>query len=141
MAEATIEQEVIEFILQRKFFYGYFLQQFKRHITRDVKTLAVNITEDLKPNLYINPDFYNSLTLEEKMAVLEHELLHLLNKHLIRIEGRNSYVWNVATDVAINQYIKGLPYGELCPDCNIVIHKVGNTLPKECPKCKKSFKS
>jgi len=138
MAEATIESEVIEFILQRKFFYGYFLQQFKRHITRDVKTLAVNITEDLKPNLYINPDFYNSLLLEEKMAILEHELLHILNKHLIRIEGRNGYVWNLATDVAINQYVKGLPVGGLCTDCNIVVHKDANSkFPKECPKCHK----
>jgi predicted metal-dependent peptidase len=140
MAEATIESEVIEFILQRKLFYGYFLQQFKRHITRDVKTLAVNITEDLKPNLYINPDFYNSLTTEEKMAVLEHELLHIMHKHLMRIEGRNGYVWNLACDVAINQFLKGLPFGALCTDCNILIHKPdAKTFPKECPKCHKKL--
>ena len=124
---AGIEREIIELILQRKFFYGHFLQQFKRHTVdhnnvnptagRIIDTLAVNITNDLKPNLYINTDFYNSgdydpanpskqtwgMTQDEKIALLEHEILHMLNKHLVRIENRDGYVWNLATDLAINQ--------------------------------------
>lgn len=134
-----IEHEVIEFILQRKYFYGYFLQQFKRHVTYDVDTLGVNITSDLKPNLYINPDFYDSLTKEQKLAVLEHEILHILNKHLVRREARNPYVWNLATDLAINQYIKDLPDGGFCLDCNRVIPKNGNVYPTKCNVCGKEL--
>ena len=100
--------------------------------------------------MYINTDFYNSgdydpenptkqtwgLTQEEKLGLLEHEILHILNKHLIRIENRDGYVWNVATDIAINQYIKGLPDGAMCPDCGIFVRKLNNTFPKNCPLCK-----
>jgi predicted metal-dependent peptidase len=160
MAENVgIEQEIIEFILQRKYFYGHFLQQFKRYMVDNndemgkiVKTLGVNITDDLKPNLYINKAFYSSgdydennptkkqtygMTKEQKGAVLEHEILHILNKHLLRGEKRNHYVWNLANDIAINQYITGLPSGGLCPKCNSLIQFVGSTktIPKVCPKC------
>jgi len=152
-----IEREIIELILQRKFFYGHFLQQFKRHTVNKstaegkiIGTLAVNITSDLRPNLYINTDFYNSgdydsenptkqtwgLTPEEKLGLLEHEILHILNKHLIRIDNRDSYVWNVATDIAINQYIKGLPEGAMCPDCGIFVRNINSAFPKNCPLCK-----
>lgn len=157
-----IEREIIELILQRKYFYGHFLQQFKRHtvnkannpeMAKVIKTCAVNITSDLKPNLYINTDFYNSgdydvanpskhtwgMTQLEKLALLEHEILHVLNKHLIRIENRHDYVWNLATDLAINQYIKDLPRGAVCPDCNIFVRLVGTAFPKECPLCKKAL--
>jgi predicted metal-dependent peptidase len=160
---AGIEREIIELILQRKYFYGHFLQQFKRHnvdskncnvnVGKIIKTLAVNITNDLKPNLFVNTDFYNSgdwdsthpekqtwgLTQDEKIALLEHEILHMLNKHLIRIENRDGYVWNLATDIAINQHIKGLPVGAVCPDCNVFVRLVNGKFPKVCPLCKKAL--
>ena len=155
-----IEREIIELILQRKFFYGHFLQQFKRHnvdgkninpsVGQIVKTLAVNITSDMKPNLYVNTDFYNSgdydpdnphahtwgLTQEEKLAVLEHEILHILNKHIVRVENRDGYVWNLATDIAINQFLKSLPVGGICPDCGIFVRVIDKKFPEKCPLCK-----
>jgi predicted metal-dependent peptidase len=146
-----IEPEVIELILQRKYFYGHLLQQFARHIfpTKSsmgqvIKTLAVNVTASLQPNLFINSDFYNSgdgvtwgMTQDEKMALLEHEILHILNKHFLRTEERNHYVFNLANDLAINQYIKNLPRGGVCPECNIFVRKTaGGLFPKNCPVCK-----
>lgn len=151
-----IEVEVIELILQRKYFYGHLLQQFRRHyfdskseMGKVIKTLGVNVTNDLQPNLFINTDFYSSgdydptkpgkqtwgLTQEEKIAVLEHEILHILSKHLLRVDNRNGYVWNLATDIAINQYIAGLPHGALCGECNVVVRKVGQNWPSACPRC------
>ncbi len=155
-ALSGIEPEVIELILQRKYFYGHLLQQFRRHcfdsksvMGQVIRTLGVNVTNDLQPNLYINTDFYNTgdfdpanpmkqtwgLSQEEKIAVLEHEILHVLNKHLLRQDNRNHYVWNLANDIAINQYIKGLPQGMLCPDCNAFVRKVGTGFPSKCPRC------
>jgi predicted metal-dependent peptidase len=76
------------------------------------------------------------MTQEEKIAVLEHEILHILNKHLIRQDNRNHYVWNLANDVAINQYIKGLPQGILCPECNVLVRKnTAGSFPSKCPRC------
>ncbi len=158
-----IEREIIELILQRKFFYGHFLQQFKRHNVDSkgvnslagqvVKTMAVNITSDMKPNLYINTNFYNSgdydpdnpsaqtwgLTQEEKLTILEHEILHILNKHIVRLENRDGYVWNLATDLAINQFLKSLPNGGICPDCGIFVRLINGTFQKACPLCKKEL--
>jgi len=155
-ALSGIEPEVIELILQRKYFYGHLLQQFRRHcfdskstMGKVIRTLGVNVTNDLQPNLFINTDFYNSgdfnsanpqqqkwgLTQEEKIAVLEHEILHVLNKHLLRQDNRNHYVWNLANDIAINQYIKGLPAGMICPDCNAFVRKIGTGYQSNCPRC------
>jgi len=143
-----ISSEVIELILSSKYFYGHILQQFRRVVIEEddparsaIHTLAVNITDDLKPNLFINRNFYTSLTQEEKLAVLEHEILHILNKHPLRLEKRNHYVWNLAADTAINQFIKGLPENALmCSDCDTVIHadNKGN-FPKACTHCKKEL--
>ncbi len=152
-----IEPEVVELILQRKYFYGHLLQQFRRHMVDEnytgvgqiIRTLAVNVTNDLQPNLFINVHFYNSgdydannpqaqtwgLTQEEKLAVLEHEILHILNKHFLRADNRNHYVWNLANDLAINQYIHGLPSGMMCHKCNIFIRKRGGVAPRVCPVC------
>jgi len=156
MAE-TIEQEIIEMLLQHRYFYGHLLQQFRRHnVTKDdsmgkiITTLAVAINDELQPNLYINTNFYNSgdyvsdgqkphtwgLTKEEKLAILEHEILHIINKHLFRVDNRNHYVWNIASDLAINQYIKGLPSGGFCTDCNIFVRKTKTGAFRTiCPLC------
>jgi predicted metal-dependent peptidase len=146
-----IEPEIIEMVLQRKFFMGHILQQFRRvPVTKDmmeykvIRTLGVNITDDMKPNLYYNVDFFNTgdgktwgLSRDERIAVLEHEVLHILNKHLVRTEGRNHYIFNVANDLAINQFIEHLPSGGgLCPDCNIYVRKTENgQFRTKCPKC------
>jgi len=157
-----IELEVIELLLEHKHFYGHFLQQFRRHhvdskhpiVGRVIRTCAVMISDELQPHLFINTDFYNSgdydasnpnqhtwgLTQEEKIAILEHEILHILNKHLVRQENRNHYVSNIAQDLAINQYIKGLPHGMMCPDCNIFVRKTPQgQFRTQCPKCGRSL--
>ncbi len=160
MAYELIEPEVIELLLQHKHFYGHLLQQFRRHSVSGksaadrsgqvVRTMAVMVSNELQPHLFINTDFYNSgdynkanpsahswgLTQEEKIACLEHEILHILNKHLLRVESRNHYVWNLANDLAINQYIKGLPSGLMCPDCNVFVRKTpSGQYRKQCPVC------
>ncbi len=155
-----IEPEVIELLLQHKHFYGHLLQQFRRHSVSSkgcfdgagkiVRTMAVMVSNELQPHLFINTDFYCSgdydknnpsahswgLTQEEKIACLEHEILHILNKHLLRVESRNHYIWNLANDLAINQYIKGLPSGLMCPDCNVFVRKtMAGQYRKQCPVC------
>lgn len=57
--------------------------------------------------LYINPTRFNTLELVQRLAVLKHEMLHILNGHLLyrREESRNHNNWNIATDCAINQLI------------------------------------
>ena len=57
----------------------------------------------------IYKDFFDSLSIEQKAAVLQHEVAHFINKHFARRNERHSKIWNIACDMAINQYIRNLP--------------------------------
>ena len=69
-----------------------------------------------KINLYINPHVFNYKSLENRMAILKHEALHIIHNHFLRAteeHNRNHDLWNISTDCAINQqcneeHLKGL---------------------------------
>ncbi len=56
--------------------------------------------------ILLNPEFVNKLTKEELQGVLAHEMLHLILLHHGRRGGRDAWMWNVATDMAINHALK-----------------------------------
>ena len=63
--------------------------------------------------------FYNKANLEElpinqQVFVFSHEICHIAFNHILRSEGKNPAMWNVATDAVINQFLKrdGLPMVE-----------------------------
>lgn len=80
-------------------------------MTRDVPTAA---TDGKK--LYFNPDFMDSLSIEENMGVQCHEVLHDALLHVMRLHGRNRFIWNVACDYTINKIVldAGLKLPEGC---------------------------
>src|SRR5574344_105662 len=56
--------------------------------------------------LYINPELFDKYSLENRMAILKHEVLHIVNGHLThRIQGKNidRKKANIAFDCTINQ--------------------------------------
>jgi len=69
--------------------------------------------------LFVNPDWCNSLTNDERVGVLCHETMHVILAHHCRREGRDSALWNESADLAVNQIILGagftLPKGRLMP--------------------------
>lgn len=68
--------------------------------------------------LSIDCEKFNAFPLEHRCGVLKHEMLHILNGHLIRFEDRENFQkWNYATDCAINQLIETshLPSGCINP--------------------------
>lgn len=69
-------------------------------------------------NLYINPDMFDEEPLLSRLGILKHEMLHILNGHVQRAEGRLHKPWNYATDCAINQLIDRdhLPDYAIYPD-------------------------
>jgi predicted metal-dependent peptidase len=52
--------------------------------------------------LYYNPEYIDSLTLEQTQFALAHEALHCALSHFSRREHRNESRWDVACDLAIN---------------------------------------
>lgn len=60
--------------------------------------------------LYINPAYH--LDGEELRFVMAHEFLHAALRHDARQEWRDSYLWNVACDYVINQWLTEMGVGE-----------------------------
>lgn len=101
-------------LLKTKPFYAHFLTAMKQIEAPDIPTAGVNITTTL--NLYYNPTWWNDLNDGEQVAVLEHEVHHILYNHISRGAGLNHQVHNISTDCAINGYIGNLPKNALYPD-------------------------
>ena len=51
---------------------------------------------------------------DERTAVVKHEALHLLFKHLFRVEigSRNMRLFNIAADLVVNQFVEPWPLPE-----------------------------
>lgn len=56
--------------------------------------------------IYYNPDYLNSLSKEEQTFVFAHEVCHIAFNHILRSEGKDVNLWNIATDGVINQFLK-----------------------------------
>ncbi len=60
--------------------------------------------------IYINPSYL--LDTEEIRFVMAHEFLHAALRHDARLEWRDAYLWNVACDYVINQWLTEMGIGE-----------------------------
>lgn len=103
-----------------KTFYAHFLMNMHIQWTnwisgRPMESAGVSITDKL--NLYINPTFWNSRSVRGKMELLEHEIEHIVFKHIMRskdyidtsknAQGRHKCA-NIAMDANINENKKTL---------------------------------
>lgn len=107
-----LEEAIIKLIREKPVF-GFILTRMRRvQAPHLVPTMGIRPTADRYIQLVYNPLFVDILTEDQLIAVLEHEVMHVLNEHPMRRGGREPQKWNIAADMAINQYIEGLP-----PDC------------------------
>lgn len=69
--------------------------------------------------IYYNSSFFQTLSKDEQVFIIAHELMHITLKHLSRSEERDMEIWNYATDAVINQILRknGLPLVEGVIDC------------------------
>lgn len=127
MIEAAMMQ-----LVKTKPFFANLLMNMTRNVTTDVPTIGVNVTD--RVNLWVNPHFWDSLTIEQQVDILIHECLHVLNNHFVRFRELDPTVFetvqngtlgdkvaarmkqdsrfkrlNAAADYAINEYLPNLP--------------------------------
>lgn len=91
-----IEKSKVELILTYPFF-GIILTRFEIEENNHIPTFA---TDGKK--IYYNPSFAETLTLNEVISVLAHEIMHIVLLHCSRINGRDNKKWNIAADYVIN---------------------------------------
>ena len=132
MAVKNINDEISRCIIQlllKEPFYAHLLSGIVRNYTDEISTAAVGI-KDGKANLFINEQFFlkELTTFSSRVAVIKHETLHLLFKHLFRLDLKkyDLKVFNIAADIVVNQYIGNwdLPKSAVTlssfPDLNLV---------------------
>jgi predicted metal-dependent peptidase len=69
--------------------------------TTTIQTAATDMRQ-----LFINPQFVESVDDDVLMFVIAHEIMHTALVHGMRLSGRDPMRWNVATDYAINLILK-----------------------------------
>ena len=89
-------------------FYTAILMQMIKEEDKTCPSMGVKISNG-RIYLVYNTAFVEKLTNAELIAVMEHEILHLVMEHHFRCENRDRMLYNIASDMAINQMIKGLP--------------------------------
>ena len=58
-------------------------------------------------NIYFDPGYLASLSDDDKLFIIAHELMHIKFEHMFRMAGKNGQmrdpeIWNIATDAIIN---------------------------------------
>lgn len=56
--------------------------------------------------IYYNPEFLERLSVEEQTFIFAHEVCHIAFNHILRSEGKDERLWNIATNGVINQFLK-----------------------------------
>jgi predicted metal-dependent peptidase len=63
-------------------------------------------------NFYYNREFFEKLNPRQVEFVVAHEILHCVYNHMMRKEGRDSQIWNIAADYCVNGFLKRERIGE-----------------------------
>ena len=102
-----ISRCIIKMLLKEPF-YAHFLSGIIREVTDKVPTAAVGFKSG-KITLYVNENFFlkELRSISERVAVIKHETLHIIFKHLFRMKTKNydNQLFNIAADIVVNQLI------------------------------------
>lgn len=115
-AAKNLEQALWGFHKQQAF-SGYLLQEMSIISGNSIPTACLKYDKKLNEfQIVVNPVFFADKTPENRVAIIEHEMLHFTTKHIFRSMELNCtpetmQLHNIAMDISINQYINNLPEG------------------------------
>jgi len=99
-------------------FFGYLISFLKFIWDESVPTIAVNPDGVVK----LNPKYVEKLSDGELEGCFSHEVLHVALEHFERQGCRDKQLWNIATDIAINEMLS--KSGFKLPSGALFYHKV-----------------
>ena len=104
--ETELSRCINQLVIKEPFF-AHVLTGTVRKITDEVPTAAVGFSNNLIVLLINEYFFLNELKSDsERTAVLKHEVLHLVFRHLFRDKIKEDMeLFNIAADIVVNQYI------------------------------------
>jgi len=112
-ARDELSRSVIALLMKEPFF-GHLLGGVVRSVTDSTPTAAVALTKD-SIELRVNPTFFVKTIRRknERVAIIKHEALHLVFKHLFRWKSHhNPRLYNIAADLVVNQLVHPWPLPE-----------------------------
>ena len=106
----TLEKACKKLLIKEPF-WGLFMIGFNKKYTTDIDTLAIRKL-GIGVELLINEGFWRTLTDNEQLAVLLHELHHISLCHIfMSSDFKDHHKFNIAADAEVNCYIDNLPKG------------------------------
>ena len=125
MNKDAVSQAIVK-LFDSEMFYAEIIVQMRRILTTNIPIAGVCIKDQIE--LYINPNTFSVLPLNERVAVLKHECEHILRNHIARckeiapdvygqkkdivdslISDSKHKVLNISADCAVNSGLKDLP--------------------------------
>jgi len=98
---------IIQMLLKEPFF-AHLLSGIVRNISKEIPTAAVGLRGS-NINLFVNENFFlkELTTTSSRVAVIKHETLHLMFKHIFRLDihKHDPLLFNYAADIVVNQFI------------------------------------
>ena len=93
-------------LLGKEPFFAHVFGSISRRASEKINTCGVSLV-DGGVELVMNPGFFLSeLRAEGRVAVLKHEILHIVLGHLTRWDkNRNQLLQNIAMDLVVNQFV------------------------------------
>ena len=82
-------------------FFGSVVASVGYKENKDIPTAATD-----GETIYYNSEYLEGLSVEEQTFIFAHEVCHIAFNHILRSEGKNPELWNIATDGVINQFLK-----------------------------------
>lgn len=105
-------------LMLKEAFYGLFLIMLNKQWSKKVPTAGVSRL-GINYQLYLNEEFWDKLTPDQRIGLLKHELLHIAFFHITDYDHlSDKLIANIAMDIEINQYIDSifLPPGPQLPE-------------------------
>ena len=112
MAVTSLDKAKVSIVTQHPFFASILM---KRQLIEDetIPTAAV----DQRGQIYINPVWFDTLSVDEIVFVLAHEIGHVIGQHALRRGARDAKRWNIAGDAWINDMLEASGIGQPIKGC------------------------
>ena len=114
--EFDLRQKAAKLLMDEPFFAAV-SRRIEKQSSKAIPRAGVRINDDGTFTLLYNPEYFGELEEVEITDVLKHEFYHIIFEHITgrMPEGKVTKLWNFATDLAINSYLRNLPEGALIP--------------------------
>lgn len=109
----AVEQALTRMITRHPFYASILL---KRELKQAGPPWCKTACVTPRGQIYYNPKWFDTLTVEEIVFVLAHECMHYMFMHHLRRGARNPKKWNIAGDAVINETLKACGVGSMPED-------------------------